>query len=431
MAYNVCLMGASMETGNRGVSALAASLIKNIRKIKPNADISLLIGNRTPKIRYLEISDQKIQVEVVNYRLSPRARIQEHLFSILLMAFLQRIVPFKSIRERIVQSNPWLQVLKKAKFVGDIHGGDSFSDIYGLSRFIIVAIPDIIALLMNKKLVLLPQTYGPYNHNIAKYIARFIMRHSYKVFSRDKEGTEIAMKMIGRNDSDNKVEFCPDVAFTLDSVKTNEPHIAPPISQNLNVPLIGFNVNGLMYNGGYTKDNMFGLKCDYKSFVHKLAERLLAETQAHLLFIPHTFGPTGNINSDPDACRDVLMSLANSYKNRIHMVLREYDQSEVKGIISLCDFFIGSRMHACIAALSQEIPTVGIAYSKKFKGVFESIGVGDMVVDARYLNTDTAVNRVLTSFQNRAKMKVSLQRKLALAKSQIRETFEEILSETH
>ena len=43
-------------------------------------------------------------------------------------------------------------------------------------------------------------------------------------------------------------------------------------------------------------------------------------------------------------------------------------------------------MHACIAALSQAIPALGIAYSDKFRGVFESVGVGHLVADPRHLD---------------------------------------------
>jgi len=45
--YNVCLMGASFETGNMGVSALAASLSKIIREINnvPQATCALKLSD--------------------------------------------------------------------------------------------------------------------------------------------------------------------------------------------------------------------------------------------------------------------------------------------------------------------------------------------------------------------------------------------------
>jgi colanic acid/amylovoran biosynthesis protein len=428
MKYKVCLMGASFETGNRGVAALAASCVKNIIDKKPDCDISFLIGNRTSKFQQIKIGTQNVKIQVINYRLSPKSRIQEHLFYIVLLAFLYRIIPFISIRKNISISNPWIKALRDADFVGNIHGGDSFSDIYGIRRFIIYIIDDIIALLMGKKLVMLPQTYGPFNHFISKRIASYIMKHSYKLFSRDLQCIEFGDKMLDSNGFSPQIKYCPDVAFTLDSVKLNSYQIEPPLVKLPNTLIVGLNVNGLMYNGGYNKQNMFGLKCDYKLFLVELVLRFMKETTASLLLIPHTFGLAGNINSDPDACRDLLKRFEDQFKNRIHMVSREYDQSEIKGIIGLCDFIIGSRMHACIAGLSQEVPTVGVAYSQKFQGVFESVGAGDMVIDGRFLSADEAVSRVFKCFQNRAKISSDLKNSVVDAKSQVKKTFDEILS---
>ena len=348
--------------------------------------------------------------------------INEHLFWILLLACLQRLVPLQLIKKIIIQSNPWIKALEQANFVGNIHGGDSFSDIYGLRRFFLGIMPDIIALLMNKKIVMLPQTYGPYNHSVAKSISRFILKSSSCILSRDREGLIIVEKVLKEVDS-KKVKLCPDVAFTLESVKPNKPEIKPPINNGLEVPLIGINVNGLMYNGGYTRANMFGLKCDYKSFVHKIVVKLIEKTSAHILLVPHTFGPSGDINSDPDACKDVLNSFANSYKNRVHLVLHEYNQSEIKGIINFCDFFIGSRMHACIAGLSQGIPTIGVAYSRKFKGVFDLIGSGDTVLDARSLDEETVIIKIMDCYEKRNEIRSDVKENIAAAQERIMAVF--------
>jgi polysaccharide pyruvyl transferase WcaK-like protein len=90
------------------------------------------------------------------------------------------------------------------------------------------------------------------------------------------------------------------------------------------------------------------------------------------------------------------------------MVRGSYDQSQIKYIIGLCDFFIGSRMHSCISALSQFIPAVGIAYSKKFHGVFESVGLQQYVADARSLNNDGVLQTVSTAFENKDQIREHL-----------------------
>jgi len=275
--------------------------------------------------------------------------------------------------------------------------------------------------------VLLPQTYGPYSHRITKRIARVILGRATYILSRDRESLNVIKKLIGEVADRKAIMFCPDVAFALESEIIKEPAINPPIGDFSIIPLIGLNVNGLMYNGGYTRDNMFGLKLDYKLLIHTVVACMLKETPAHILLVPHTYGLTGSVNSDPDACEEVFNSLTGLNKNKVHLVMQNYNQSVIKGVISLCDFFIGSRMHACIAALSQGIPSIAIAYSRKFKGVFDSIGVGDMVLDAREIDLETAVSKILMFYKKRDKAGIEIKMKVHKAQNMTNTVFKKIL----
>lgn len=48
--------------------------------------------------------------------------------------------------------------------------------------------------------------------------------------------------------------------------------------------------------------------------------------------------------------------------------------SEAKSYIAGLDFFMGARMHACIAAFSSGVPVIPMAYSRKFEGLFGTLG---------------------------------------------------------
>jgi len=281
-------------------------------------------------------------------------------------------------------------------------------------------------LALGKKLVLLPQTYGPYNAKISQFFAGFILRRADRILSRDRAGLEMVRCFLGRSTRQSTVKFCPDVAFMLDPMPPENP-TELALKLNSDHPLIGFNVNGLLYNGGYTRDNMFRLALNYKSFAQSLTRRILENTAAHILLVPHTFAPDGDVESDPAACREIRELMASEYGDRIHVLSGDRDQSEIKGIIGLCDFFIGSRMHACIAALSQGIPTVAVAYSEKFVGVFGSIGLGEMVVDARSLDSETCIERVLARFVERNAVSEKFEDKINRARIIITSTFQEIL----
>lgn len=424
---NVCLMGAALDTGNMGVSALGTSLVTLTLGQQPDARIFFFVGRREEDPYHVLIEGRQLRIPVVNFRLSPKARPGEHLFSLLLMAATFRMAPFPGLRKALLDRNPRLRAIAEARFVGDIRGGDSFSDIYGLGRMITGSLPSVIALLLEKDLVLLPQTYGPYRSRTAQRLARFILRRAKIIISRDKEGLQVVTDLLGGAPPDARLRFCPDVAFALESKSPDPVPVQPVLGPGHTVPTIGLNVSGLLYNGGFTKDNMFGLAFDYRRFARNLAEKILSETDARLLLVPHTFAPKGNVESDPDACDDLFRSFAPRYPERVHIVTEECGPSGIKGIIGLCDFFIGSRMHACIGALSQGIPTVGVAYSRKFKGVFDSVGVGHLIVDARNGSVEQAIEAVLSAYRRLTEEKRVLRERAGTARELLRRTFCELL----
>ncbi len=421
--YRVCLFGCSFDTGNRGVSALAASLVKLIVESRPSAQVSLLIGSRHPRIHLVRVNGQVHRVPIVNYRLSPRSSLREHLGWILLGALVHRLMPIPALRTWLESHSHWLSALRRADFVGDIRGGDSFSDIYGLGRLILGGFPALTAWLLDKRLVLLPQTYGPFRHPLSIFLARRILRYADVILSRDRDSVRTVQALV----AGAKVRFCPDVAFTLEPAAPERWRAEPELDLDKARPLIGLNVNGLIFNGGYTRRNMFGLKFDYKAFLPVLLEGLLRQTPAHILLVPHAFGPPGSINSDRDAIGHLHRQAAGKYEGRLHALVGEYDQSGLKALIGLCDFFIGSRLHACIAALSQGIPTVALSYSDKFSGVFSSAGIAEMVVDGRTATPEQILARSVEMFERRGEVAPPLRRKAARLQGETRRVFRELV----
>lgn len=418
------IMGASLGTGNRGVSALGAALVKTAGEGLPDARPVMLIGERNADSFAVNVSGRRMVVPVVNYRMSPRASPSDHLLIIGLLASLYRLLPFRPLREAIKRRCPWIRTVAGAALVGDIRGGDSFSDIYGLRGFLLASLPVMTVIWVRGEIVLFPQTFGPYRHFLARAVARHILRHAPVILSRDRESMETVRSLIGPTD---RLRFCPDVAFALDPTEPDPKGIEPPLPAPRSGCLVGINVNGLMYNGGYTRRNMFGLKLDYRTFLCRLTERLLEDESTRILLVPHTFAEPGDVESDPQACREVLATIPEALRGRVHLVTQWYDQHEIKGVIGKCDFFIGSRMHSCIAALSQGIPAVGVAYSKKFKGVFDSVGAADWVVDGRESDVTSAVQSILDALGRREEMRSLLAARLDIARQQLRDSFAHLL----
>jgi polysaccharide pyruvyl transferase WcaK-like protein len=307
-----------------------------------------------------------------------------------------------------------------------ISGGDSFSDIYGLGRLLYVSLPQLLVLFVGKKLVLLPQTIGPFKGKCAKIIGRYIINKADLVYSRDHAGLREAKDLLHPEDRCEKFKFCYDVGFVVEPIKPRETGTTDFLfKKNSNHVLVGLNVSGLLFMGGYTHKNMFGLKIDYKELIYDLIDFFISEKNLSVLLIPHVFGYAKNSENDSVVCEKIYEELKAQYPDRLFLVKGNYNQSEIKYLIGMCDFFIGSRMHACIAALSQCIPTVGIAYSKKFSGVFESIQVGHLVADPRIINEKKILEIIENAFDDRQNIKEGLQKMIPQVKKQILSIFAE------
>jgi polysaccharide pyruvyl transferase WcaK-like protein len=331
----------------------------------------------------------------------------------LFAAVVYRAVPLPAVRRRLLSALPILDKLINATFVGDIRGGDSFSDIYGFKRFVSGSLPSLVALVAGRELILLPQTYGPLKTGLSRLLARQIFRGSKWVLARDKDSLVLANQLLNRQDSRSKIEFCPDVAFCLEPLMPAEPSIHPPLPDGSDYQLIGFNVSGLLYYGGYNQKNMFGLQDNYQETAFQVLQFLLSLPNTRILLLPHMIKlDDWNVENDLHASRHLLGRLDPGLRPRVHLAAGSYDQHQVKALIGHCEFFVGSRMHACIAALSQGIPAIGIAYSRKFKGLFETVGVPEAALDATRLSQDEIIRGISELHARADEIRGSLQKRL-------------------
>jgi colanic acid/amylovoran biosynthesis protein len=411
----VCLLGASLDVGNRGVLALAMSLLGLVSLAAPGAAIALHYSHNTGGRRRVVIGGASLDIAVMNCRKSPTSSPDQHIAVILALAMLYRCGLRAPARR-----NPWLRSLLEADFVGDITGGDSFSDIYGLSRFLQGSLPLVSVALLGRPYTMLPQTYGPFRLRTARALARWLLRRAETVFTRDLNCRALVAELAGR-----EARFCPDVAFTLDAASPSSFRTEPAgFEFDSGALVIGANVSGLLYMGGYTGRNMFGLRGSYRDVIDRIVERVLAGTTHKLLLVPHVFG---HEEQEEAASAAIAEAAATRHPGRVFAVQGPLNERELKWIIGRTDFFFGSRMHACIAALSQGVPAVGLAYSDKFLGVFQSAGVGDAIVDLRSTDDETVVARTIGALENRRELKALLKARIPAIQLQVRETFRHMI----
>lgn len=394
MSNSILILGARYETGNMGVDALLSGTIASVLQRDKSGKVVLLEFSRNPRVFRVANNGSDIEVRLENIRFSWKIWLENNGFRLLLGACLLRAFPLSALRRWCIARHPALQTINDASIALSLAGGDSFSDIYGFRRLLYVCLPQYLVLAMNRPLVLLPQTLGPFRSRWARWMARLLVSRAAMVYARDQASLILAQEMLSSG-VDN-LAYSQDMAFALEaSLPMND---LPDWITRRQRPLVGLNVSGLLFMGGYNRDNMFGLTGDYPELIRNLICWFMQKTDADLVMVPHV---DGEWESDAKACKLLYDELAVGCCGRLHLADPRYDHREIKYLIGKCDFFIGARMHACIAALSQGIPAVGMAYSRKFAGVFESVEVPELVTDLRKLSSSEVLASIMDLYLRR------------------------------
>lgn len=270
----------------------------------------------------------------------------------------------------------FLRALNVCDIIFDVTMGDSFSDVYSKSYYDSLIRYKLIAEKLCKKYVLLPQTYGPFEHKTSEDKAKKVFNNAYKIYCRDEMSQELLENKFNIHNS----ILVSDMAFVLPYDKG--------MYQFTDNNKVGLNISGLLYKGGFHTENQFGLSLNYPQLVDRIISDLMELCEVHL--IPHV------IDLKEDSYDDDYKTCEMLHKKFPRTILAPVFDTPIqaKSYISNMDIFIGSRMHSTIASFSSGVVTIPISYSRKFEGLFGSLNY-PYVVNAKEENTESARKMIL------------------------------------
>lgn len=264
-------------------------------------------------------------------------------------------------------ANPFSSLHRKlacCDVVFDIGGGDSFSDIYAARRFWLIIGSKLAAQRSKGPLILSPQTIGPFHTATARHAAVGVMHMASRIFARDEASFALLQDLGMAHVSALTTDVAFALPFTAAPEKAGRDLAAGPIK-------VGLNVSALLYRRDLAKGDRIKLTVDYPALIDSIIERLLREPRAQLHLVPHVLAAATPYEDD--------YTLAEELQQRFPTAIlppRFAGPSQAKSYIAGLDLFAGSRMHATIAALSSGTAVVPLGYSRKFSGLFDSLGYG-------------------------------------------------------
>ncbi len=271
----------------------------------------------------------------------------------------------------------------------DIGEGDSFTDVYGGRRYLKQMASKVLALSSGRPLVLAPQTIGPFGGGLRECPASHVLARATAVFARDRDSADYARALSRRS-----VIEATDLAFAL-------PYERPRAQRGGRTPRLGLNVSGLLFAERATR-RKFGLAVCYPALIEALIAAFRDGPGCEIVLVGHVLGPPGSSDQDTAvteqlAARHPGIGIAPSFA----------DPRDAKSFIAGLDFFIGARMHACIAAYSSGIPLLPLAYTRKATGLFRSLGY-ELVGELRADPEGVIVEQALGAFARRDELRATL-----------------------
>ena len=335
----------------------------------------------------------------------------------------------------LVASTPYIEEVMKSDLVLDFSGemwGD-YAEPVGKDRFLTVLIKDRVAQLLKKPVVLLAGSQGPFNKMAhLNGLASDVIRHFTAVLNREPASVNV----LRENGFDvSNVKSFTDVAFLFEPSPVSEienkllnDSIIAKNRKTVGFVLCGFNMLRGPYDADPRSDDEFIQFAEAVEFI-------VEELGARVFLMSHQNGFVKNpefklINGRDYPYAEKLYSVVRKRRivNVDDVILAKgpYTPKQTKAIIGQFDMFVSGRIHAFVAAVSQNVPTVIInrghgERSHRNIGFALSVGMEDYISNPS--SADDMKDKLKKCWQNREELRRVLENKIPVVKDTARSMF--------
>lgn len=281
---------------------------------------------------------------------------------------LRRRLPFLPFWEpRFDVSAPTRSLIMQADAL-IMTGGDIISLDYGPESLFYWAGVCRAAKACGKPSVLWAASVGPFNSDKAIEAAMVDFLRGFDLITVREDASFDYLRSLGVE----RVHRVSDPAFCLAPDAAGvPPDITAPRE---GFRRLGFNISPVIRKFRDSDAARDALDKEVVDFLVDVANKGLMD----VILIPHVDPLDGTLGYNSDsAYMSKLLSAVQSkltpQGGRVQLLPAGFNAAQLKHIISRCDFFMGGRTHATVAALSTGVPTTSIAYSIKAKGINKDI----------------------------------------------------------
>lgn len=363
---------------NRGVEALVASTIQGLKRNLPEPFEVEVHTNDPSYDRWRLAGIADVRPSYLTLTPNHPSALWFNQLAYTGMRFAEKLMPQHLAGFAVRQLN----ALHSADLVLPT-GGDIITSDYGNLR---KHLSSIVAL-EKKKAALVGHTIGPFNKVDEAYFRRSL-KNLFLITVRESESFDYLNSL----SLDVPVHHTADVAFGLAPAPAEECRTF--LRTRYGVDTESTRLISLSVSEGVIRYS----KLERPKYFKELTEfvRRLNDKGYLVLLIPHVTERNPN-NNDLIACEELHAKLDDARMCRI--ISGEYSAAQLKGIIGLSECLLGARTHATIASMSQGVPTVSVAYSRKAYGIMADVFGKELGADLTIAATDLSADALEAGFE--------------------------------
>ena len=237
--------------------------------------------------------------------------------------------------------------------------------------FFLSALSGILAKKAGVRTFLFPQSIGPINKAVDLWVIKHLCRVLDRIFVRDRT-SELFLSRRGLGTE--KTFFVPDIV--------NAMPLLLPHFYDASIKTTGLGISVIDYSFASSFDSI--ALNHYLSVLSNSAAHYFAQTGEPIRLFVQVSIP--NVDDDLPIAK-LLYQLIRQRGIPVDIFPVGSPLEKYIHAVQGCRFFIGSRMHACIFALSSAVPTIGLAYQPKFFGLFEQYEIRRYVYPIQAVST--------------------------------------------
>jgi colanic acid/amylovoran biosynthesis protein len=228
------------------------------------------------------------------------------------------------------------------------------------------------AALLGKPVYLFSQSIGPFAGRAQEWLVQRSLRGVRIVFVREDDTRRRLERWRGRRRMP-AVHPSADAAYLLTAAIP--PRDLPPS------PFGGIRV-GLTVRAWFRDPEV---QRHYEEVMGRFARWLSEEMNAAVFFVPQVTVITGG-DDDRETARRVKAASGNSPD--IHLIEDELDPAGIRGLCAEMDYFVGTRMHSNIYAMTMKVPALAVGYQPKTAGIMAQLGLERFVIPVEHLRLE-------------------------------------------